>query len=55
VKKHGYKKVHLYDDSHANLKHFKKLKDDHPDVEFHAHHVSHDPETGHVKVTTTKA
>jgi hypothetical protein len=55
IRKHGYKKVHLYDDSHANLHHFLKLKDDHPDVEFHAHHVSHDPETGKVKITTTKA
>ena len=55
IRKHGYKKVHLYDDSHANLNEFLKLKDDHPDVEFHAHHVSHDPETGHVKITTTKA
>ncbi|NBP01592.1 MAG: hypothetical protein EBU90_15955 [Proteobacteria bacterium] len=55
IKKHGYKKVHLYDDSHANLEHFKKLKHDHPDVEFHAHHVAHDPKTGNVKVTTTKA
>jgi hypothetical protein len=55
IKKHGYKKVHLYDDSQENLHKFKKLKNDHPDVEFHAHHVSHDPETGHVKISTTKA
>jgi hypothetical protein len=55
VKKHGYKKVHLYDDSKDNLEKFKSLKHDHPDVEFHAHHVEHHPETGHVKLTTTKA
>jgi hypothetical protein len=54
VKKHGYKKVHLYDDSKENLEKFKTLKHDHPDVEFHAHHVEHHPETGHVKLTTTK-
>ena len=55
VKKHGYKKVHLYDDSKDNLEHFKKLKQQHPDVELHAHHVEHDPSTGHVKITTSKA
>lgn len=55
IKKHGYQKVHLYDDSQENLNHFKKLKQDHPNVEFHAHHVEHDPKTGHVKVTTTTA
>jgi len=55
IKKHGYKKVHLYDDSKDNLEKFKSLKHDHPDVEFHAHHVEHHPETGHVKLTTTKA
>lgn len=50
IKRHGYKKVHLYDDSVDNLKHFKALKDQHPDVEFHAHHVHHDSETGKTKV-----
>jgi hypothetical protein len=53
IKKHGYTKVHLYDDSTDNLKHFKSLKADHPNVEFHAHHVEHDPETGNVNITTT--
>ena len=52
IKKNGYKKVHLYDDSLDNLEHFKALKEQHPDVEFHAHHVQHDPETG--KTTITK-
>ena len=54
IKKHGYTKVHLYDDSHKNLEHFKALKTKHPDVEFHAHHVQHDSKTGKVKITTTK-
>jgi len=54
IKKNGYKKVHLYDDSHDNLHHFLSLKDEHPDVQFHAHHVDHDPATGKVKITTTK-
>ena len=54
IKKHGYTKVHLYDDSEHNLNHFVSLKQDHPNVEFHAHHVSHNPETGEVKVTTRK-
>lgn len=55
IRKHGYTKVHLYDDSHTNLEHFKKLKEKHPNVEFHAHHVHHDEKTGKVTVTTTKA
>ena len=54
IKKEGYKKVHLYDDSHENLNHFLSLKSHHPDVEFHAHHVHHDPVSGKVKVTTRK-
>lgn len=53
IKKHGYTKVHLYDDSTDNLKHFKSLKADHPNVEFHAHHVHHDPATGKVTIKTT--
>jgi hypothetical protein len=53
IKKHGYKKVHLYDDSKANLAAFASLKEDHPDVELHAHHVDYDHDTGHAKVTTT--
>ena len=52
IKKHGYTKVHLYDDHHGNLEHFLRLKEKHPDVTFHAHHIHHDPETGHVTVTT---
>jgi FMN phosphatase YigB (HAD superfamily) len=55
IKQEGYKKVHLYDDSHENLDAFKALKDQHPDVEFHAHHVHHDPETGKVTVTHSVA
>jgi len=54
IKKNKYKKVHLYDDSEANLNAFLKLKKEHPEVEFHAHHVKHDPETGEVVVTTRK-
>ena len=54
INNNGYKKVHLYDDSLDNLEHFIKLKKHHPDVEFHAHHVQHDPETGHVSVATRK-
>jgi hypothetical protein len=53
IKKHGYKKIHLYDDSKANLANFASLKQDHPDVELHAHHVHYDHGTGNVKVKTT--
>jgi Mg2+/Co2+ transporter CorB len=51
IKKHGYKKINLYDDSLDNIKGMLKLKSKHPDVEFHGHHVQHDPETGKVKLT----
>jgi len=54
IKKNGYKKVHLYDDSQSNLDHFMELKKDHPDVEFHAHLVHHDPKTGSVHIKTSK-
>lgn len=52
IKNHGYKRVHLYDDSPSNLDHFLALKDRHPEVNFHAHHVEHDPETDQVKITS---
>jgi hypothetical protein len=55
INKEGYKKVHLYDDSSDNLDSFLSLKGRHPNVEFHAHHVQHYPETGQTIVTTRKA
>lgn len=55
IKKNDYKKVHLYDDSHSNLEHFLRLKERHPEVQFHAHHVEHDPETDNVKITSKKS
>lgn len=55
IKKNGYKKVHLYDDSKSNLQHFLALKQHHPDVEFYAHHIHHNPADDTVKITTTKA
>ena len=55
IQKHGHNKIHLYDDSVDNLKGFLKLNKQHPDVEFHAHHVQHNPETGDVNITTTSA
>jgi hypothetical protein len=54
INQNGYKKVHLYDDSVDNLNSFLKLKRQHPEVEFNAHHVRHDPETGDVVVTSRK-
>ncbi len=50
VKENGYKEVHLYDDSTENLDHLLALKQHHPDVVFHAHHVQHNPITGKVTV-----
>jgi hypothetical protein len=55
INTNGHKKVHLYDDHPDNLKEFLKLNKQHPDVEFHAHHVQHDPETGDVNIATTSA
>lgn len=45
IKKHKYKDAHMYDDSKTNLHHFLKLKDKHPNTEFHAHHVADDGST----------
>jgi len=53
INKNGYNKIHLYDDSEDNLKKFLALKKHHPEIELHAHHVQHDPDSGEVKVTTT--
>lgn len=55
IKKNGYKKINLYDDSLDNIKGMLKLSKEHPDVEFHGHHVQHDPETGEVKLTKYSA
>lgn len=53
IKKHGHKVVHLYDDHKANIDAMLDLKKDHPDVEFHGHHVQH--VNGKIKVTHYKA
>ncbi len=53
IKKHGHKVVHLYDDHKANIDSMLALKKDHPDVEFHGHHVQH--VNGKVKITHYKA
>lgn len=57
IKKHGYTKVHLYDDSKENLQSFLELKKEHPDVEFIAHHVQHhgDHDKPEVSVKSTRA
>jgi hypothetical protein len=39
IKKHKYKDVHMYDDSKTNLRSFLGLKSNHPETNFHAHHV----------------
>jgi len=54
IKQYGYKIVHLYDDSKENLSHFLLLKQDHPNVNFHAHHVNHNEHTGNTTITTTR-
>ena len=52
IHKHGYGRVHFYDDAPENLDKFLKLKKNHPQVELHAHHVQHDPITGDVSINT---
>jgi hypothetical protein len=54
IDKHRYKRVHLYDDSKDNLEAMLSLKKKYKDVEFHAHHVRHNPKTGETKITTRK-
>lgn len=36
-----YRHATMYDDSKTNLKHFLSLKQEYPDIEFHAYHVQH--------------
>ena len=40
--RHGYGKVHMYDDSRTNLQHFLKLQHEYPNTEFHAYHAQPD-------------
>ena len=40
--KHPIHSVHMYDDSKTNLHHLLKMKEQHPNVSFHAWHVQHD-------------
>ena len=54
IKKHGHKEVHLYDDHKANIDSMLALKKEHPDVEFHGHHVQHGSD-GKITVTHYKA
>jgi hypothetical protein len=54
IKKNGHKVVHLYDDHKANIDAMLALKKDHPDVEFHGHHVQHGSD-GKITVTHYKA
>jgi hypothetical protein len=54
INQNGYKNVHLYDDSKDNLAQFLSLKQQHPGVNFNAHHVSHNDDTGETTVRTTK-
>ena len=49
INRFGYKNVHLYDDSIANLVAFLALKEKHPQVHFYAHHVAHQDGTVRIK------
>ena len=42
LEKQPYKKVHVYDDGKENLDAVHKLKQKHPETEFHTYHVQHD-------------
>lgn len=54
INKQGHKEVHLYDDHKKNIDAFMALKEKHPDVTFHGHHVEHNSD-GTVKLTHYKA
>jgi len=54
IKKEGYNKIHMYDDSKANIDSVLSLKHDHPHVEIHGHHVIHNDD-GTVGIKTYKA
>ena len=54
IKAHGHKEVHLYDDSKDNIDSVLKLKEKHPDVAFHGHHVQTD-ENGNTTIKHYKA
>lgn len=47
IKKHGYKKVSMYDDSKSNLQAFLNMKKEHPDVQLTAFHVDHHGNMNH--------
>jgi len=49
IKKHGYKKVSMYDDSKPNLDAFLNMRRDHPDVHFNAFHVDPSGNMKHYK------
>jgi hypothetical protein len=49
IKKHGYKKVSMYDDSKANLQALLNMRKEHPDVHFTAFHVGPDGNMTHYK------
>ena len=49
IKKHGYKKVTMYDDSKSNLKALLNMKSKHPDVHFTAFHVDPSGNMKHYK------
>lgn len=53
INKNGHKKVELYDDSIDNINAMLALKKQHPDVEFHGHHVKHGAD-GKISVTHYK-
>lgn len=42
IRSHNPSEVHMYDDDTGNLDHFLKLKEQHPNVKFYAHHVQSD-------------
>jgi hypothetical protein len=55
IKKEGYQKVYLYDDSSDNLAAFLALKSKFPKVTFVAYLVQHDHKTDKVKIVTKTA
>ena len=52
IVKNNYQRVHFYDDHPTNIDAVLSLKKHHPEVEFHGHHVIHDPNSGNLIINS---
>lgn len=54
IKKHGLKKVHIFDDSLDNINSILGLHKRHEGIEMHGYHVNYDPEKEEINITKYK-